>query len=209
MRSIAEFGFRYGTDKIITLLANFLIEIRDLFKRKSNKDSFSEIKEIERFGDDIDQLWTATCDKFKIIVKRDKQFLNWRFSDCPQLHYRKFICRRNSEIKGYIVIRKPEPSELNVGIIVDLFAAPDDHETIENLVHYAVDFFGKDIAIIECPTSLKEYQKVLSKSGFLRFEKTEPIFFCMDSKHRIILGSRENRWFITKADQDWDQLRPI
>ncbi|MGO9138314.1 MAG: GNAT family N-acetyltransferase [Syntrophales bacterium] len=209
MRSVAKFGCLLRSDSMMSVVGNFLIGIRDLLESQTKTESRSEIKEIQWFGDEIDQLWKAASGKFKIIVKRDQQFLNWRFSNNTQLDYRSFISRRNGETRGYIVLRKPEPTELNVGIIVDLFAAPDDNETIEDLIRHAIDFFGKSVFAIDCPTSLKEYQRALSKLGFYKIEKTGPIYFCADSKLRNKLEECKNSWFLTKADQDWDQLRPI
>lgn len=209
LRSLVQFGCRFGADKIISMIFNFLIGIRNFFEWQTKKELCADIEEVNQFDDEIDQLWNATCGRFKIITKRDQHFLNWRFSDHTNLQYRKFIIRRNGVIKGYIVVRKPEPIELNIGIIVDLFAAPDDAETIDNLIRHAITFFDKSVLAIECPISLKAYQTALAKSGFYKFETTEPIFFCMDAQLRTKLEEWENSWSITKAEQDWDQVQPI
>lgn len=209
MKSIVKLSCRFGLDEIISAAVNFLIKTRDLLEHKKKETFRSEIKEVQQFGDEIDQLWNAISDKFKIIIKRDRQFLNWRFSNHTKLDYRKFISICDGETKGYIVIRNPDSTELNRGTIVDLFAAPDDNETIESLIHHAIDFFGKSVLMIECPASLREYQRALSKFGFLRIGKTEPYFCCKDSILRSKLEKWGNDWFITKADQDWDQLQPI
>jgi hypothetical protein len=166
------------------------------------------IREVERFGDEIDQLWNRTSRNFKVIVKRDQRYLNWRFSDNKQLYYRNFICTRDGETKGYIVLRRPDPLEEHIGKIVDLYAAPEDYETIEILISHAIDFFGEDVTVIECATSQKEYQRILSQKGFIKMEKTVPIFYCMDSRLRKKLEQWKDSWFLTKADHDWDQLWP-
>jgi GNAT superfamily N-acetyltransferase len=209
LNRIAMIGCSIGLDIVIYKTANLLIRIRDLFERKTKKEYSSEIREIERFGNDIDSLWKRTNHKFRVIVKRDQQFLNWRFSDNNHLNYRKFINRRDGETRGYIVVRMPDPTELDVGIIVDLYADPDDNETIKDLVRHAIEFFDKNVKVIECPINQKNFQRILLKLGFFKMEKTEPIFFCLDSRLRTKLEKWKNRWYITKADQDWDQLRPI
>ena len=205
---IATIGCRIWFDKMISLIGNLLIGLRDLLERQTKREYRSEIREVERFGDEINQLWKTTSHKFKVIVKRDRQYLNWRFPDNTHLDYRSFISARGGETRGYIVLRKPEPIELDIGIIVDLYAAPDDNETVEDLIRHAIDFFGKNVTVIECPTTQREYQRVLSKLCFFKTEKTEPIFFCMDSRLRTKLEEWKNSWFLTKADHDWDQLRP-
>ncbi len=209
MKRIAKLGCYLWADKIITLFANILIDVRDIFSWSLNKDLCLDIKEIDHFNNDVDKLWNNISSKFKVITKRDQQFLNWRFSDSrPQLDYRMFIATRNSATTGYIVVRKPAAVELNVGIIADLFADPDDHETIEDLIKHAIHFFGKSVIMIEIPATQREYHKVLSKLGFLKMEMNHPIVLCKDTRLRTKLEELKKSWFITKADQDWDQLQP-
>jgi hypothetical protein len=106
------------------------------------------------------------------------------------------------------VLRRPDPIEEPIGIIVDLYADPEDSETVEILISHAIDFFGKDVTVIECATSQKEYQRIISKKGFIKMENTVPIFYCMDSRLRKKLERWKDSWFLTKADHDWDQLWP-
>jgi GNAT superfamily N-acetyltransferase len=208
-RQIGTIGCRVWFDKIISVVANFLLWLRDLLESQTKKGYQSEIREVPKFGDEIDQLWRAANHKFKVIVRRDQQYLNWRFSKNSHLNYRKFISTRDGETRGYVVLRIPESTEMNVGIIVDLFADPDDNATIEDLIRHAIDFLGNSVLAIECPTTQREYQKALSKLGFFKIEKTTPVFFCMNSRLKTKLEEWGNSWFLTKADQDWDQLRPI
>lgn len=209
MNKIAKLGCCLRADKIIALFADFLIGVREIISWRSKKDICSDIKEVDHFNNDIDKLWNNISSKFRVITKRDRQFLNWRFSDSrPQLDYRMFIATRNSSTTGYIVVRKPAAVELNVGIIADLFADPDDNETIEDLIKHAIHFFGKSVIMIECPATQREYQKVLSKLGFFKMEMNHPIVLCKDTRVRSKLEELKKGWFITKADQDWDQVHP-
>ena len=208
MRRIASFGCHLWADKVISVFVNFLIAIRDILTCKRKKDFRSDIKEIDRFDDNIDKLWNNINSKFKIITKRDQLFLNWRFSDSPHLDYRKFVCSSHGELKGYMVVRIPDRIELNIGIIADLFAEPDDFQTIEDLIQHAIHFFDKSVIFIECPTTQPEYQKALLKLGFLKIKKNLPIAFCKDERLKTNLEKWKKSWFISKADEDWDQLHP-
>jgi GNAT superfamily N-acetyltransferase len=208
LKGIANTGIRVRCDKLISAILGIFIKVRDYFNRPTKKQYHSEIRKVEKFGDEIDQLWDRTSHKFKVIVKRDQRYLNWRFADNNQLDYQNFICIRDGETKGYIVLRRPDPSEEDIGIIVDLYADPKDYETIEILINHAIDFFGKEVAVVECATSQKEYQRILSQKGFIEMEKTVPIFYCKDSTLRSKLEGLQDGWFLTKADHDWDQLWP-
>lgn len=206
---IARKGIWIGMHKIISLIANAAIKCRDLIERIRGGYYASEIMEVQRFGGEIDCLWEKEKNKFRVIIKRDQQYLNWRFSANSGLNYRKFISWKDKEARGYMVVREPDAIELDVGIIADLFAAPEDKETINGLIHHAIKFFGKSVTVIECPISQLEYQHALKRGGFLEMEKTVPIYFCNDSGIKNMLREMEDKWFISKADQDWDQLRPV
>lgn len=209
LQNITRFGCRFGADKFISIIINIFIKLRDIFKGNSKKLIKSNIEEIKCFDEKIDDLWNRINKKFNVIIKRDKQFLNWRFSDCPQLDYRKFISSRNGIVTGYIVLRKPSNQEVNIGIISDLFVDPDDHETLKDLINFSIHYFGKTVLIIECPTTQKEYQTVLSKLGFFKTKKNMPILFCENVMLKTKLEDWKNNWFLTKADEDWDQMRPL
>ena len=206
LNRIISFLCHFGFDKMVALTGNILIMSRNFLLKGAKKGHQTKIIEIVSFGDDIDQLWNITNNKFKVIVKRDQQFLNWRFSKNPNFDYRCFIGKRYGVTKGYIVLRNPAIIELNIGIIVDIYAAPDDHETVEDLIRHAIDFFGESVTVIECPTTQQEHQRALSKLGFLKMEKTVPAFFCKDSELKKELEGLNKGWFLTKSDPDWDQL---
>ncbi len=121
------------------------------------------------------------------------------------LDYKKFIAVRDGDVKGYIVLRKEEPGERNFGIIADLYASRDDQKTVEDLLRHAIHFFGKDVAAIECATSVKEYQQATSKFGFLKLESTVPMYYCENSSVAAKLDSLKTNSFFSKGDHDWDQ----
>lgn len=207
---IVSIGCRvFLIDRIFPWAVNMVFGLRDLLERRTKRESRTQIREVERFGDEIDQLWNATSHEFDVIAKRDQRFLNWRFTANTQLDYRSFIATRDGETRGYIVLRKCKPIEQHFGIIVDLFTSRDDEETLEDLIVHAIRFFGRKVVAIECAASVREYQKALSRLGFLERRKMVPIFLSTDSAVRDKLDELKSRWFLTKGDQDWDQLAPV
>ena len=168
-------------DRLLPITLNILWRLRDFVERRPKEKGLCDIQEVDYFDERMDDFWHSTCGQYEIIVKRDKEFLNWRYSRDHQLTYRKFIARRNGEIKGYVVLRKAEPEELNIGKIVDLFACRDDHQTIEDLVRHAIHFFGNDVEVIESAASDKVYQEAMSKFGFFKVETSLPMYRCEDT----------------------------
>ena len=97
--------------------------LRDFVKRSRRRPGRTSIVEVDRFGPEIDELWERTRGDYPVIFPRDAQFLNWRFVDCPEPRYRRFVARRGGRAVGYVVLRRAEPVELPQGIIVDLYAS--------------------------------------------------------------------------------------
>jgi hypothetical protein len=200
---------KFWLDKLTATAMNSILGARNLLERQRKKEILTDIEEVQNFDERIDRLWDITNDQYDVIVKRDKEFLNWRYSPRSALNYRKFIAARNGEIKGYIVLRKEEPGERNFGIIVDLYASRDDRQTIEDLLRHAIRFFDRDVVAIECIFSIKEYQNALSKLGFIKMECTIPICYCQNSAVIDQLLAMRDKWFLTKGDHDMDQYTPF
>lgn len=207
MAKILWNGFRF--DIIAASLTTFIVGLRNFLERRPKQESRTDIKEVQNFDERIDQLWRSTNHQYDVIVKRDKEFLNWRYSPHTTLSYRKFIAIRNEEVKGYIILRRNEPGERDFGIIVDLYSSRGDQQTIEDLLRHALHFFAKDVVAIACATSIKEYQKALSKFGFLKMESVTPIFYCDNSYVADRLIAFKDKCFFNKGDHDWDQYTPF
>lgn len=199
----------FFADRLIPAILNQFSKFRDLIERWKKRKSLCDIKETEYFDESIDDLWHSTKDQYEIIVKRDKAFLNWRYSPNHQLTYRKFIATRDGQTKGYIVLRKAQPEELNVGKIVDLYTSRDDQQTVDDLIGYAIDFFNNDVDVIECAAAPKEYQEALSKFGFFKIETAVPMYRCEDEALASKIETLKSNCFFTKGDHDWDQFTPV
>ncbi len=189
-------------------VVNSLIYVGSLRNRKAMKGAQSEIQEIDEFADDIEELWRVPNEQFDVAVSRNRLVLNWRFAGDGRLRYRKFVAHRDGKLRGYTVLRRSDPVELKVGFIVDIFSLANDEQTLQDLVVHAIRFLGREDAVIQCATTLPDCQRVLSKCGFRIVKRTEPTCFCADPKRKKHLQELNGRWFLTKADQDWDQLRP-
>ena len=92
------------------------------------------------------------------------------------------------------------------GIIADLYASRSDVETLDDLVRHSLAFFGKDVAAIDCGTSVAEFEAVLRKQSFFRTSTHHPTCICRDSSLREQIARLRNDWFFSKGDHDWDQI---
>ena len=192
--------------RLFPLLANPYLRLRDVVKRSRRRPGAARIVEVDHFGPEIDDLWARTRGDYPVIFPRDAEFLNWRFVDCPEPSYRRFLATRDGRAVGYVVLRKADPVELPQGIIVDLYAARQDVETIDELVRHSLAFFDHDVAAVDCGTSVAEFEAVLRTHGFFRTRAHHPTCVCRDSAIRDRLARLRNDWFLSKGDHDWDQI---
>lgn len=207
----AHFAARLSCDlfqfhRLFPLLANPCLRLRDLVKRSRRRSGAATIAEVDRFGSEIDELWERTRGDYPAIFPRDAQFLNWRFVDCPEPKYRRFVAWRDGRAVGYVVLRRAEPVELPQGIIVDLYASRRDVQTIDELVRYSLAFFEDDVAAVDCGTSVAEFEAILRTHGFFRTRAHHPTCVCRDGALRDRLARLRNDWFFSKGDHDWDQI---
>jgi hypothetical protein len=192
--------------RLIAILANPVLRLRDSAKRSQNGALTTSIVEVDRFGPEIDELWERTRGDYPVICPRDARFLNWRFVDCPEPTYHRFVAERGGRTVGYVVLRRPEPVELPNGVIVDLYASRRDEKTLEDLLRHSLAFFGDSVPAVDCGTSVLGFEAVLRKHGFFRTRAHHPTAVCRDAALHERLAQLKNDCFFSKADQDWDQI---
>jgi hypothetical protein len=115
-------------------------------KRASNKIHHDfKIAEINIFDDRIDKFWSQVSTKYKFIVQRDRDYLNWRYCDPRGGNYIVKVAEAESRILGFIILRiNRYDVKYPVGYIVDLLALPDRLDVISELAISAVDYFDNE-----------------------------------------------------------------
>lgn len=191
-------------DGLLAFLANTLVDIHNVSLKNKAKANTTKIRRIENF-DCVQSLWEKTKNQYDVIVVRDAQYLNWKFVRQPHMDYKKFTAERGGETKGYIVFRKGQSPERNIGIIADLYAAKGDKETLEALIASAVDFFGKSVELIECATTVEEYKRAYLNLGFVKIKEVVPMFYSKEDFPGEDIITKHGSWFLNRGDHDWDQ----
>ena len=64
-----------------------------------------KIEEIKEFPEDVASLWARLKSKLTIGIIRTKQYLDWRYLQCPDKGYRAFTVNRNGALVGYFVLK--------------------------------------------------------------------------------------------------------
>ena len=144
-----------------------------IYRSNSELNSDLEIKRIRYFDERINIFWEDISNHFKIIVKRDQTFLNWRYVDHPLNKYTIFIAVRNDRIFGYCVLREERKENLRRGQIVDILGLQNHYNVIGYLIQRAFKYFKeKGIDYISCHMSEKNpYIKFFKKAGFTPYPR--------------------------------------
>jgi GNAT superfamily N-acetyltransferase len=206
LAKIAKFACSsLASHHLIALLINPWLKLRDRASTPIPRSIL--IAEMKRFCPAIDDLWQRVAAAYPAICPRNSRFLNWRFVDCPQLRYCIFYAYRDGMLVGYSVLRRTAPQELRQGVIVDLFADRSDPTIFRDLIGHAVEYFGSEVASVECATSLWEIGSLLSKFGFYQTRSLAPTVVVSDELLRNDIRALRDDWFFSKCDHDWDQIR--
>ena len=193
--------FRF--DQFIAKSLNRIINFQSS-RLKIETDSNIKLCQITSFDERIDALWSTISLNYDLLIIRTKEFLNWKYVNQPFMNYQKFLAIKNDTISGYIILRIAEPPESNTGIIADIFASPEDYETIRSLIIFAIRYFSdKKIRYIQAATSISSFQNVFYSLGFKSIKMMKPIL--LSDSQKDINKIKSAKWLLCRSDHDWDQ----
>ena len=83
------------------------------------------VREVDRFGDEVDGLWRAVGARYPVVGRRDAAVLNHAFASYPDpTRYRRLVFHRGGRLVGWSVLHLGERHGLASGDVVDFLAAP-------------------------------------------------------------------------------------
>lgn len=166
-----------------------------------------DVRQIERFEDNIIRLWEKVRQDYPIIVPRTKDFLNWRFVLNPAVNYMKFVFLGNEhELLGYTVLKIYQTPVETKGNIVDMLTV-NDEEVITRLLNRSYRYFiNQGINTLSCwCQDACLFSKVLRKEGFIKGEMERTyfgvrIFDKLDKSLEIV--EHFPAWYLTMGNSD-------
>jgi len=186
--------------------------------------SIVSIKDFFEIKDEILSLWEnfSSANEF-FAIKKDADFLNWRYIEHPIFNYECFGLWRNGKLAALLVYRKEyiEEAKSSVIRITELIGNGD---ALKMIIEFAL--LNESIADIgwidwSCPN--EKIAKVLRLLGFISIEDSKPaefpllcqpvdyykqqylfMFWAKDKSLIKKLPAFEN-WYITKGDGDADR----
>ena len=127
-------------------------------------DGTLQVERVDNF-DGADHLWESARQGYRLALVRDRAYLDWRYAACPT-PYHIFLARRAGNPTGCVVAfaNRAEP----LGFIADLFAAPDDHETVRSLLARCISQLVEDGARSICTWTLETSAESASHAALTR-----------------------------------------
>jgi GNAT superfamily N-acetyltransferase len=193
--------------KIYTTIGKLIINLFYRAKKPPKVDSLT-ITKISSFDDRIDDFWKKISNDHEIIIVRDKEYLNWRYVNIPNINYTIYLAEEGEEICGYVVLRCVKKQNLIFGYMFDIIASIDRPEVIHHLLSKAIQYFKDENAdLIFCKMIAdKTLRKIFRKNGFISSRFIKGGRFCAYTSHYKIsetyLKNRKN-WFIQIGDSDF------
>ena len=157
--------------------------------------------DVSCFDGRFDALWLRTIERFDVIGERTESYLNWRFTQCPDLNYQIFTLasRVTNELLGYVVWYADDGAVS----ISDLLAV-DDHTTTLLLAEFSrrTRRDGASAIRLDCFGAAGFY-RLLKSAGFYRRKNRHPVLCRFGGEVREQTRTGTN-WFLTMADSDTD-----
>lgn len=183
-----------------------------LFYRPGRPHIKKEIKisTVSQFDSRFDDFWKMVKKDYKIILIRDSKYLNWRYTQCPDRHYRIYVAEENDKIIAWIVVRIFNKFDLINGAIVDILSKSNcDDIVCRMLLKIEEDLIKEEVDLIACSIpKWSEYTNIFRKSGFIICPKKlnprkEPfIIYPLSKELDAELIKDPSNWFVTWGDTD-------
>jgi GNAT superfamily N-acetyltransferase len=163
------------------------------------------VRSITGFGAEYDTLWETCRAGYAMCVRRDAEYLNWKYTACPTRAYTLHEARRDEALAGFAVSRHEDFGGIRLGWVIDVFAEPKDHETKDALLGAVLaSFRTAGVARAQAFSMNAALALDLRQRGFL--PRRSPMQFCV--RARVPSGdvlTDLGRWHVVFGDSDMDR----
>jgi len=161
-----------------------------------------EVRPIERFGEDMDELGMHAAAGYGSHFARDSAYFEWRYVDSPR-DYRCFAAYRGSALAGVAVVGHTYKHGVSAGFLADLVAAPDDTKAVRALATRALDEVdGGADALILLPPRAPSQRRALLRAGFAPTNK-KLRFIGKALRDGVRIDESPEAWHFTLGDFDF------
>jgi GNAT superfamily N-acetyltransferase len=136
----------------------------------------TRMRDIKYFDERINTFWHGIEDHYSFIIKRDQDYLNYRYNDSRGGKYIVKILEDDKEILGYIVSGTRRNNGYETGFIVDLLSKPNRIDVAKKLLSEALEQFDdKGINVVKSWIIKNHpYDQLFRKKGFIDSKRASP-----------------------------------
>ena len=161
-----------------------------------------EIRPVDRFGPDMDELGRRAGSSYGNHFVRDAEYFNWRYLDSPR-DYRCFAAFRNGRLVGVAVVGHTFKHGVSAGFLADLVVEPAGSTGMRALLARAVEEVrGRADALVLLPPPGRSERRALIASGFAPTNK-KLRFIGKVLRDGARLDKTSSSWHFTLGDFDF------
>ena len=167
-----------------------------------------EIRVIRQFDDRFTELWNRLSSKFAFAVRRDAQYLNWKYVQPPHVRYHIAALVRGNRADGYIVYRHAREPLGRTTRLVDLLADPADEAGVLALLRWLDrEARSADSDRIRTYITHGGFRRLLKKSGYYQTKSSVQLVAKMNALDvpRTFYDTPDT-WHVTLGDADLDTV---
>ena len=175
---------------------------------KLRKQFFGKINVVPlpKFDAEADEVAKRVAENSPWFIRRDHEYLNWRFFDAPSGRFRAHgVYEPGGALQGWCVVQLPERGE-TAGYVVDLVAVDDI--AFAGAMEAGLGHLRKAGASVARAHAVvgSDWDRRLRRSGFRapKADDVRPIILkVLDESHPLVATARKPAtWFFNDADRD-------
>ncbi|MGE5612013.1 MAG: hypothetical protein ACM359_22390 [Bacillota bacterium] len=159
--------------------------------------------ELPQFDDRFDDLWQRASSASPLIGHRTREFLRWRYTQCPLLQYRilALLDQHQDRLLGYLVCYNANPHELTIADIL----ADGPQRTLDDLLAQSISFARTHrFHVVYCRLfGSPRMQELLARFGFRRRQAETPLVIALGRDGSPSLSADQiQQWHFLLGDED-------
>lgn len=164
------------------------------------------VTRLDTFDARFDRLWQRACRTHRVMLVRDRRYLDWRFTQRPDAQYTIWAAIRQDDLLGYLVTRCASRAGERWGYLVDFLVAERSPAVFELLLERAIaDLREAGAAAVSCRAAAPAYRRLLYWHGFVRSWREARGYLrtridLPDPGLQVFADPRQ--WFVTMGDGD-------
>jgi hypothetical protein len=171
IRDIDSFIEKYQIENASLLKNSFLLNKHSINLNENYLTSSNDftLVDVDTFDENFETFWDNISDDYDYILQRNRDYMNWRFKQNPNVKYGIKAALSDNKIIGYIILEIINDDGYLVGSIFDLLILRDRVDIVLILFNEAVKYLDSlNIDCISLTTMQGNfYQKIADSLGFI------------------------------------------